>query len=116
MSNRAQEVEAARKADDLVWSRLARNSYLVVPKLAICAMPVGWQARLEDLLSEADAAGLETPDYFVFRGGDDEYTRARMVNWSTGFVKIAHGREDPWANYKYGDVKELCPAFKEPAQ
>lgn len=92
--------------------RLNRTSYLVVPKLAIQAMSMDWRKRLEALLIEAEEAGLETPEYKVFRAGNDEYTRARVVNERTGFVRIVHGREDPWADYRYGDAFRLSQEAK----
>lgn len=52
-------------------TRLARTPYLVLPKLAIQAMPIEWRLRLEALLREADEAGLETPNYLVFRDVTD---------------------------------------------
>lgn len=94
------------------FDRLARTPYLVLPKLAIQAMPLEWRNRLDQLLKEADEAGLETPEYYVFRGGDDEFTRARCVNEETGFVRLVRGRDDPWADYRYGKIRELCPTFK----
>lgn len=94
---------------------LPRTPYLVVPKLAIQSMPMEWRERLAALLREAEDVGIVTPSYFVFRGGDDEFTRARLMNWETGFVRIVHGREDPWANYRHGDIRELCPELKVPA-
>lgn len=105
------KVEDVELADALNWTRLARTPYLVIPRLALSAMPEWWQARLEELLRIADEAGLETPSYHVFRGGDDKYTRAKMVNPETQFVKIVKGREDPWSNYKYGVIAEVCPGF-----
>lgn len=103
----------AKLADALYSERLARQGYLVIPRLAIGSMPEWWQARLEELLQAADDTGLETPSYIVLRddGERGEYTRARVVNDATGFVRICAGKDDPWGNYKYGDVKELCPAF-----
>ena len=96
--------------------RLPRTSYLVVPRLALEAMPLTWQNKFEALLKGADEAGLETPDYHVFRddGEGGEYTRARCVNEMTGFVRLTGGKDDPWANYRYGDVEKLCPKFKPP--
>ena len=95
--------------------RLARTPYLVIPKMALQAMPMEWRDRLEALLVEADNAGLETPEYHVFRGGDDEYTRVREVNWRTGFLKIVRGQDDPWADYRHATherVRAVCPTFR----
>lgn len=94
--------------------RLARTPYLVLPKLAIRAMPMEWRRRLEAMLQEMDDTGMSTPDYIVLRndGQGERYTRARIVNEQTGFVRICRGEDDPWANYRYGNVEELCPEFK----
>lgn len=97
--------------------RLCRTPYLVVPKLAIQAMPMEWRNRLEALLQEAEDAGIETPEYHVFRddGEGGEYTRARIVNEQTGFVRLVGGRPDPWADYRHATprtVRALCPKFK----
>lgn len=103
----------AELAQSLAWDRLSYCGYLVMPRLAIMAMPEWWQAALERLLAAADEAGLATPDYHVFRddGPGEEYTRARVVNDYTGFVRLTGGKDDPWANYKYGKVADLCPGF-----
>ena len=97
-------------------TRLARTAYLVLPKLAIQAMPFEWRDRFEALLQEVDDTGMECPEYIVLRddGQGGEYTRARVVNQDTGFIRICGGKDDPWANYKYGSVEELCPKFKRP--
>jgi hypothetical protein len=94
-------------------ARLARTPYLVLPKLAIQAMPPEWRTRFDAMLSEMEAVGIETPEYHVFRddGAGGEYTRARCVNDETGFVRLVKGKDDPWADYRYGDVAELCPKF-----
>lgn len=94
-------------------SRLNRTAYLVLPKLAIQAMPMAWRERLEALLLEAEAEGIETPDYHVFRddGEGQRYTRARCVNEDTGFVRLVRGDEDPWADYRHGSVRDLCPNY-----
>lgn len=96
--------------------RLARMPYLVLPKLAIQAMPMEWRKRLEDVLKEADEAGLETPSYLVFR--DDDWHNIRLREdpddqySAIDTVKVVHA--DEWANYRYGKIEELCPNFKRP--
>lgn len=103
------------RSDDCPFDvRLSRTPYLVIPKLALQAMSLEWRLRLEALLVEADEAGLETPEYHVFRddGPGAPYTRARVVNEETGFVRLVGGRQDPWANYRHGDVDQLCPGFQ----
>lgn len=95
--------------DDLLNSRLARTPYLVLPKLALSAMSEEWQYRFEAMMAEMEALGLRTPEYHVFRddGEGGEYTRARVVNDTTGFVRLCGGQPDPWANYRYGDAFAL---------
>lgn len=95
--------------DRILW----RTPYLVLPKLAIQAMPMEWRQRLAALLEEAEDAGLSTPAYHVFRddGPGQPYTRCRVVNEDTGFCKLVAGEEDPWANYRRGHVRDLCPDF-----
>ena len=68
--------------------RLARTPYLVMPKMAIQAMPREWRERLEALLLEAEEAGLETPEYHVFRddGEGEKYPR------SVGELSSCHTR------------------------
>jgi hypothetical protein len=94
-------------------TRLPRMPYLVLPKLAIQSMPIDWRIRFDAMLAEMEAAGLETPEYHVFRddGPGGEFTRARVVNENSGYVRLVGGAEDPWANYRHGDVRDLCPNF-----
>ncbi len=99
--------------------RLARTPYLVLPKLAIQVMPMEWRVRFDAMLGEMEALGIETPKYHVFRddGDGSEFTRARVVNEATGFVRLVKGADDPWADYRHnqhGKVAELCPRFKAP--
>lgn len=112
----ADSVEQAVRFDCPFDSRLARCPYLVLPKLALQAMPFEWRDRFEALLAEMDATGMETPAYVVLRddGPDGEYTKAHCVNPETGFIRIRRAPDDPWANYKYGSVEEICPGFKRP--
>ncbi len=96
--------------------RLARTPYLVLPKLALQVMPMEWRKRFEAMLVEMEDAGLETPNYHVFRddGPGEPYTRARVVNESTGFVRLVRGEPDPWADYRHDQVRKvmgLCPDF-----
>lgn len=94
--------------------RLYRTPYLVLPRLAIEAMPVEWQARLEALLAEADATGMQTPNYHVLRD-DQAYTSVTMndpddhASWPREFYVQA---SDPWADYRHGNVRDLCPEFE----
>jgi hypothetical protein len=98
-------------------SRLARTPYLVLPKLAIQAMPMEWRDRFHAMLAEMEAAGIQTPEYHVFRddGPGERYTRATCVNEASGFVRIVGGESDPWADYRHMQrekVAALCPEFK----
>lgn len=102
--------------------RLYRTPYFVLPRLAIEAMPEEWQERLEALMIEAEAAGLETPSYHVFRDksepGVDPFMRGVKQVGDNGFC-VFHGRHamgDPWANYRHGSLEKLCPTFKRESQ
>jgi len=106
-------------SSDLLGLRLARTPYFVIPKLALKAMPEEWQERFEQLMKEADETGLSTPEYNVFRsieGGEKTpFLGCRNVgSWGKPFYKLVGRGEDPWADYKYGDVKKLCPTFNRP--
>lgn len=91
---------------------LYRTPYFVLPRLAIEAMPTDWQWRLVALLDEAKAAGMVTPDYHVFRADPPLGIRgARVVNRDTGFIRLTSGRDDPWANYRHGDIRTVLPDF-----
>ena len=97
--------------------RLARTPYLVLPKLAIQAMPMEWRQRFDAMLGEMEAVGIETPEYHVFRddGHGERFTRASVVNEETGFVRLTKGEPDPWADYRHAQhekVAALCPNFK----
>lgn len=105
---------------DVAWrecpfdSILPRTPYLVLPKLAIQAMPFEWRDRLAALLKEAEAVGIETPAYIVLRDADfsKEHGAARVVNRDTGFIKIVGRPNDPWADYRHGSIRALCPKYK----
>lgn len=101
---------------DVFGSRLYRTPYLVIPRLALEAMPEEWQVKFEALLDEADKAGIKTPSYHVFRdvtdGNPDMIRGCKHVNrgaWDQRpFYRITGGhRDDPWANYRHGDAIEL---------
>lgn len=97
-------------------TRLARTPYLVVPKLALQAMPLAWRERLEGLLAEADAAGMETPNYHVFRN-DPAFTHAERADSEDDYSQVLDlflVRPDPWADYRRGDIRALCPTFQPP--
>ncbi|MBB3997253.1 hypothetical protein [Aureimonas pseudogalii] len=89
--------------------RLYRTPYLVIPRLALEAMPQDWQEQFEALLVEADKAGLQTPDYHVLRD-DPEFTLAERNDpedegSDLRFFTIM--RPDPWADYRRGDAQKL---------
>lgn len=94
---------------DVFANRLNRTPYLVLPRLALEAMPLDWQERLEALLVEADDAGMETPDYHVLRA-DAGYTSTQPndsedpTSWPREFYIQRH---DEWANYRHGDAWQL---------
>jgi hypothetical protein len=93
--------------------RLWRVPYLVLPKLAIQAMPLEWRNRLEALLEEADATGMVTPDYHVFRD-DPKYTAVELSDPEDEYSAIASLTvrwQDEWANYRHGRVEDVCPTF-----
>ena len=101
-------------------SRLARTPYLAIPRLAIAAMPQEWQDRMEQLLQEADDAGMETPAYYVFRDltyADDSFQfGVKDVGDHGNPHYVFGGRKayaDPWANYRHGKIDELCPTFAQ---
>lgn len=88
-------------------SILPRTPYLVVPKLAIQSMPLGWQHRLALLLSEAEEAGIETPAYYVFR--DDDVSPPGSVkklgSYEHPFYKIISQPNDDWADYRHRKIE-----------
>lgn len=95
-------------------SFLARTPYLVVPKLALQAMPLDWRERFVAMLTVAyEIYGLETPEYHVFRKGDG-YTTVELSDSNDDTSSIQELfvlRSDPWANYRHGSVKALCPSY-----
>jgi hypothetical protein len=97
-------------------ARLARVPYLVIPKMALQAMPMEWRERFEALLVEADDTGLETPDYHVFRRGLP-YTTTENSDSEDDYSPIQELfvlRGDPWADYRHAThehVLALCPTF-----
>lgn len=96
---------------------MAYTPYFVLPRLAIEAMPFDWQKRFFNLLEEADKAGLETPEYYVFRANPPAGIRGcKQVNqgtpFATPFYRLTGGqRGDPWADYRNGSVAKLCDTF-----
>lgn len=102
-------------------SRLARTPYLVLPKLAIISMSKQWQARLERLLQEMEEAGIDsTPSYFCFTQDNGLQTgQVRNMAIERGdydpanayYVFVNRKLEDPWADYRHGNVRALCPNF-----
>ncbi|WP_431861401.1 hypothetical protein [Azospirillum sp.] len=85
MAGRDQVIVIERPVHE--WFALTRSAYLVLPRLALEAMPVEWQHRFVALMDEAEAMGLTTPSDYEVRRRDDT---GRYI-------------EDPWANYRRGD-------------
>lgn len=95
--------------------RLYRTPYLVVPRLALQAMPREWRDRLEALLKEADEAGIETPEYTVLRS-DPAYTRAVPSDPDDIYSDPDEYfvlRRDEWADYRRGDAAAILRAKGE---
>ena len=105
-------------------TRLYRTPYLVLPRIALEAMPEEWQKRLEALLQEAKDTGLVTPAYLVFRDmtlekDDHAIFGVNHVNhgkWDEKpFYRFTTGwKPDPWSEYRHAtieDVRALCPTF-----
>lgn len=101
---------------DVFGSRLYRTPYLVIPRLALEAMPTEWQEKFEALLKEADNAGIVTPSYHVFRdltdGNPNMIRGCKQLNrgqWDQQpFYRLTGGYyDDPWANYRRGDAFAL---------
>ncbi len=98
--------------------RLARTPYFVLPKLALQSMPMEWRDRFDAMLAEMDETGMETPDYFVLRN-ERPYAWAVREDDDDDYSRIDHVEvylDDPWANYRHGNIKELCPAYAAIAQ
>ena len=91
-----------------------RSAYFVLPRLAAEAMPDDWQQRFVDLLNEAyEGHGLETPQYYVTREGE-EYVTVRHSDPeddSSSIDELWLHSEDPWSNYRRADISDLCPGF-----
>lgn len=108
-------------APPTIAEMLYHTPYFVMPRLALEAMPKEWQRRFELLIDEMAKAGISTPAYYVFR--DDNLSPPGMVRnvaldrgehdpMKAWFVFMWHTNEDPWANYRRGNIKEICPTFK----
>jgi hypothetical protein len=96
--------------------RLARTSFLVLPKLALQSMPMPFRRKFEALLQEMDDAGISTPRYFVLRD-ERPYAWAVLEDPEDEFSRIERVENylaDPWANYRHGRIEELCPKYVRP--
>jgi hypothetical protein len=98
------------------WFGLSYSSYFVLPRLAMQEMPIDWQERFIALMAEAEALGLETPNYHVLRNSREHTLVAKYdpddeTSRDYEFTAVA---EDEWANYRRGSAAALCPAFKVP--
>lgn len=93
---------------------ISRQAYFVIPRLALEAMPAEWQRRFVALMIEAEESGLETPNYHVLRD-DKAYTSTQPndsedpTSWDREFYIQ---QKDEWANYRRGNIADLCPSFK----
>lgn len=101
---------------DVFGTRLYRTPYLVLPRLALEAMPLEWQKKFEALMNEMEEAGIQTPHYLVFRdlsdGNPESIKGVKQVNrgqWDQNpFYRFTGGwYNDPWMNYRRGDAFEL---------
>lgn len=79
------------------WGGLYRTPYLVIPRMALEAMPLDWQRRFVGLMEEANATGMVTPEYTVQRR-----------DLSGRFCK------DPWVNYQCPDNSLLPVLLRRP--
>lgn len=101
-------------------TRLARTPYLVLPKLALQAMPMEWRLRFDAMLGEMEAAGIDrTPSYLVLRDATmGDPLGCAVQDQRTGFIRIIRKPVDPWAEYRHAtadDVRALCPDYRRPA-
>jgi len=109
-------MSAKAEYDDIHhWFGLSYCSYFTIPRLALQAMPLEWQQRFIGLMDEAfEKYGLETPAYHVLRD-DESYTALERDDPEDEGSRIREFtiiQDDPWANYRRGDVRGLCPAFR----
>lgn len=94
---------------DVFGMRLYRTPYFVVPRLALEAMPLDWQLRFEALLQEADAVGLQTPEYHVVRHGSEFaiVERSDSEDPYSSLSVLYLQSKDPWADYRRGNAYDL---------
>jgi len=69
------------------WFGLGRDSYVVMPRLALQSMSKWWKQKFVDLMTEIEEVGIRGPS---------EYD-----------VTLPDGSDDPWADYRHGDAWEL---------
>lgn len=96
------------------WFGLSYSAYFVMPRMAIEAMPHEWQRRFIALMDEAEAADLNTPDYYVLRQ-EPYYTTVKKYDEddeTSRDFEFTAWFEDPWANYRRGNIEDLCPEFQ----
>lgn len=100
------------------WFGLDRQSYLVIPRLALQELPLEWQNKLIALLDEAADLGMVTPSYTVLRDDRAYVWKQRSYNDDneepehevTAYHPI---KKDEWANYRRGKAADLCDTWKE---
>lgn len=96
------------------WFDLSYAAYFVVPRLALQSMPLDWQKRWLALMAEFEESGMKTPSYHVLRA-ESEYTFVEKYDKedeTSRDYEFTALTEDPWANYRRGDISKLCPEFK----
>lgn len=97
------------------WFGLTYSSYFTIPRAALQAMPVEWQMRFVELMEEAEAAGLETPEYHVLRD-DPAYTHVKRYDEddeTSRPFEFTAVREDPWAQHRRPDESLLPERLKK---
>lgn len=80
------------------WFGLTYSAYLVLPRVSLCSMPIGWQRRFVVLMQQAE--DMLPPE---FHGG----TYAVQIRGE-------HGRfiTDPLADYRHPPKVELRPRVR----
>lgn len=92
-----------------LWFGLTYSAYLVLPRMAMQAMPTDWQKRFVALMDEAEEIGIETPSYKVLNE-DPEYTTVEKYDEDDEYSRDYHFtalRTDPWSNYRRPDYSLL---------
>jgi hypothetical protein len=73
------------------------------------------------MLTKMEDAGIKTPEYCVFlQDKSTQEGQVRNMAIERGDYDPAHAyyvfvnrlTEDPWSDYRHGNIKDLCPEFK----